>query len=1040
MAIRTLSNQTIDSTLSTAGAITSGGNLRVSSGILYVGNGSNTTARIMGFGDTEMITGVSGATYLRVSGSSTLAGTLQSGQYILAAGLAYGAVNSYTQIIDGSTGAITGTTADFAGKVIASNGIEVTGGSTGADIYINNTSPTLGFTDSNSFSDPNDIYIIRGTSSDSLEFQWYDNSAGTTERTFIIDSVGNATFEGDVGIGSFPTQKLDVVGSGGNTNIRVYDSSANSEVGLQLQNDAKTWQLQNWGSGGDNLRLLNNAGNIVQLWDDNGNVMIGNANDPATKLQVVNAGEVIVRSSMTAADGYRGGFEADNQHTGGTIWSMFSTNNSDGYFGGGKFVIANESMGGVDANTTAKFVIDGSGNVGIGTTSPGAKLEITSSTAAGALTITQSAEVTGNAMVYIDNNSASNKPALRIDVAAGGNSTDTHGVLINNNGPGYGLIVNGGNVGIGTTSPNAQLEVETSSYSAANAIANFVNGNNPVRVAYDTVVIAQTDVPALSLVETVTGSQANEQKLNFSVGDFKAVISSTDTVTNGIYFTVNRPTNQPAYNTATGTIAMNINNNGNVGIGETSPSAKLQIKGTGAVSGLTFKTTDSSSNETFYINDGGTVGVRYYPFKIGVPSGTANVANSRFQIATTAGDFVVLNDGKTGIGTTSPNYQLEVRTTTNNRAIQAVNSTTSGTNWGFQGGAYGSGATKNIGLQVTAEGASTNYAALFDGGNVGIGTTSPNYNLEIGGTANPVVAIVSNINSATSSLYFGDSDAKDRGQIRYTHFGDFMELKAGGATRVYIESGINTAYTSDGLFNSNATPSYWNHGNGQFKLGYMDNGSGLYSGAYAFNVKSTDGIPVTGREIGAIYINDVSNGRKPLRISNQGRITIEQTNTSTSYGSATGWLTIANGTSAYNFFNAYTGTDGGSGCARYRLNNTSPSFFDFYYQTTQVGYITTNGTDIFYANTSDYRLKEDLKSFNGMSLLEQIQVYDFKWKESDNRMYGVVAHELQEVVPQAVVGEKDEDKLQAVDYSKLVPVLIKSIQELEARVKELENN
>ena len=301
------------------------------------------------------------------------------------------------------------------------------------------------------------------------------------------------------------------------------------------------------------------------------------------------------------------------------------------------------------------------------------------------------------------------------------------------------------------------------------------------------------------------------------------------------------------------------------------------------------------------------------------------------------------------------------------------------------------------------------------------------------------MAIVSNINSATSSLYFGDSDAKDRGQIRYTHFGDFMELKAAGSTRVYIESGINTAYTSDGLFNSNATPSYWNHGNGQFKLGYMDNGSGLYSGAYAFNVKSTDGIPVTGREIGAIYISDISNGRKPLIISNQGRITMDQTNT-TNLNNNTGWLTIANGTSAYNFYNNYTGTDGGSGCARYRLNNTSPSFFDFYYTTTQVGYITTNGTDIFYANTSDYRLKEDLKDFNGLDMVSNINVYDFKWKESDNRMYGVVAHELQEIIPQAVVGNKDEEKLQAVDYSKLVPILIKSIQELKAEIELLKNS
>ena len=99
---------------------------------------------------------------------------------------------------------------------------------------------------------------------------------------------------------------------------------------------------------------------------------------------------------------------------------------------------------------------------------------------------------------------------------------------------------------------------------------------------------------------------------------------------------------------------------GNLGIGTASPGAKLDIKGDGAVSGLTFRTTDSSNNETFYINDGGTVGVRYYPFKIGVASGTTNVANSRFQIATTGGDFVVLNDGKTGIGITSPSKLLHL--------------------------------------------------------------------------------------------------------------------------------------------------------------------------------------------------------------------------------------------------------------------------------------------------------------------------------------------------------------------------------------------
>ena len=66
-------------------------------------------------------------------------------------------------------------------------------------------------------------------------------------------------------------------------------------------------------------------------------------------------------------------------------------------------------------------------------------------------------------------------------------------------------------------------------------------------------------------------------------------------------------------------------------------------------------------------------------------------------------------------------------------------------------------------------------------------------------------------------------------------------------------------------------------------------------------------------------------------------------------------------------------------------------------------------------------------------------MYDFKWKSDNKRNYGVIAHELQEIIPQAVVGEKDDKEMQQADYSKLVPVLLKSIQELEARVKELEN-
>ena len=61
-------------------------------------------------------------------------------------------------------------------------------------------------------------------------------------------------------------------------------------------------------------------------------------------------------------------------------------------------------------------------------------------------------------------------------------------------------------------------------------------------------------------------------------------------------------------------------------------------------------------------------------------------------------------------------------------------------------------------------------------------------------------------------------------------------------------------------------------------------------------------------------------------------------------------------------------------------------------------------------------------------------MYDYKWKNDNFRMDGVLAHELQEVIPYAVQGEKDGKEMQGVDYSKLVPILIKSVQELSAEI------
>ena len=84
-------------------------------------------------------------------------------------------------------------------------------------------------------------------------------------------------------------------------------------------------------------------------------------------------------------------------------------------------------------------------------------------------------------------------------------------------------------------------------------------------------------------------------------------------------------------------------------------------------------------------------------------------------------------------------------------------------------------------------------------------------------------------------------------------------------------------------------------------------------------------------------------------------------------------------------------------------------------------------------------LKEDLNDFNGLEKISAIKVYDFKWKGKNDRQNGVIAHELAEVLPYAVSGEKDGEEMQGVDYSKIVPVLVKAIQELQSQITELKN-
>ena len=114
------------------------------------------------------------------------------------------------------------------------------------------------------------------------------------------------------------------------------------------------------------------------------------------------------------------------------------------------------------------------------------------------------------------------------------------------------------------------------------------------------------------------------------------------------------------------------------------------------------------------------------------------------------------------------------------------------------------------------------------------------------------------------------------------------------------------------------------------------------------------------------------------------------------------------------------------------------------YSAAIVGYVQINSTSVTYATSSDYRLKENIAPMTGaLAKVTQLKPCTYKWKLDGSDGEGFIAHELQEVVPEAVAGEKDavnEDgsiKPQGIDTSFLVATLTAAIQEQQALITNL---
>ncbi len=234
---------------------------------------------------------------------------------------------------------------------------------------------------------------------------------------------------------------------------------------------------------------------------------------------------------------------------------------------------------------------------------------------------------------------------------------------------------------------------------------------------------------------------------------------------------------------------------------------------------------------------------------------------------------------------------------------------------------------------------------------------------------------------------------------------DGLTTVAGNAT---IDQGSNSGNTLS-LDRTSASGSLGLFYNGT-QGGLIDTPS---NGGFNFYVGSTPALMMSVNNIGSMELGNRSYGS-----GGYGTVlTLRYAGGGTQYG--INFLPDANSAQACSFFNA-------SG--------------------SHVGAITVNASATVFSTSSDYRLKENVTAdWDATTRLKQLNPVRFNFiADADTTVDGFLAHEVQDIVPEAISGTHDEVDddgnavMQGIDQSKLVPLLVKTILELEARITALE--